>query len=204
MPVLIGVAALGTEGAQVITLHREAQAAADSAAVSVASYYALAEDSASTADVNGAVEPGEGGSFNLRFRRRDERRLRGGEQSAGVGQFQPLHDVHYAFQAIVSQSHTPLLSGYWLKNAMTVSARAVALINYRVNGSSANCILSARQFSKQEANQLKLSRAKATAALNLMVQRRRTIRATPNSVYLAPKAPPRSTWRSQWSSRRPC
>ena len=40
MPVLIGVAALGTEGAQVLTLHRQAQAAADSAAVSVASYYA--------------------------------------------------------------------------------------------------------------------------------------------------------------------
>jgi hypothetical protein len=40
MPVLIGVAALGTEGAQVITLHRQAQAAADSAAVSVATYYA--------------------------------------------------------------------------------------------------------------------------------------------------------------------
>src|ERR1700722_17800725 len=39
MPVLIGVAALGTEGAQVLTLHRQAQAAADSAAVSVASYY---------------------------------------------------------------------------------------------------------------------------------------------------------------------
>jgi hypothetical protein len=40
MPVLIGVAALGTEGAQVLSLHRGAQAAADSAAVSVASYYA--------------------------------------------------------------------------------------------------------------------------------------------------------------------
>src|ERR1700722_16134705 len=40
MPVLIGVAALGTEGAQVLSQHRQAQAAADSAALSVASYYA--------------------------------------------------------------------------------------------------------------------------------------------------------------------
>ena len=40
MPVLIGVAALGTEGAQVLSLHRQAQAAADSAAISVANYYA--------------------------------------------------------------------------------------------------------------------------------------------------------------------
>jgi hypothetical protein len=39
MPVLIGVAALGTEGAQVLTQHRQTQAVADSAAVSVASYY---------------------------------------------------------------------------------------------------------------------------------------------------------------------
>jgi Flp pilus assembly protein TadG len=49
MPVLIGVAALGTEGAEALTLHRQVQAAADSAAVSVASYYAARQTADSSA-----------------------------------------------------------------------------------------------------------------------------------------------------------
>ena len=40
----------------------------------------------------------------------------------------------------MSQLHTPLLSSYWLKNAITVTARAVAVINV-ATGSGANCVL---------------------------------------------------------------
>ncbi len=48
MPVLIGVAALGAEGTYVLTQHRALQAAADSAAVSVASYYASQKTAVNT------------------------------------------------------------------------------------------------------------------------------------------------------------
>ena len=139
MPVLIGVAALGTEGAQVITAHREAQAAADSAAVSMASYYAsqktalntptstqLSNQAKAVASTYGFVAGTNGASVTV-------------NNPPASGNFT---SASYAFEAIVSQSHTPLLSGYWLKNAMTVSARAVALINTTTgNGSGADCML---------------------------------------------------------------
>ena len=128
MPVLIGVAALGTEGAQVLTLHRQAQAAADSAAVSVASYYAsqktavntptsteLSNQAKAVASTYGFVDGTNGASVTV-------------NNPPASGNFTT---ASYAFQAIVSQSHTPLLSSYWLSNAMTVSAKAVALTNTR-------------------------------------------------------------------------
>ena len=41
---------------------------------------------------------------------------------------------------IVTQQHSPLLSSYWLPSGMTVTARAVGLINI-ANGSHGKCVL---------------------------------------------------------------
>ncbi len=148
MPVLIGVAALGTEGAQVLTLHRQAQAAADSAAVSVASYYVAQYNPLLTAPT----------SANLQTQAQAVAVAYPGMNGAAVtmnnppasGNFQSSNcppiggaSEYCAFEVIVSQSHSPLLSSYWLPSAMTVKARAVALIGASGigGGSSASCVL---------------------------------------------------------------
>ena len=159
MPVLIGVAALGTEGAQVLTLHRQAQAAADLAAVSVASYYAsqktavntptsteLSNQAKAVASTYGFVDGTNGASVTV-------------NNPPASGNFTT---ASYAFEAIVSQSHTPLLSSYWLSNAMTVTARAVALINVTRTARARTACL-ALGNSSAEANLTKRSGAKATA-----------------------------------------
>jgi hypothetical protein len=148
MPLLIGVAALGTEGAQVLTLHRQAQAAADSAAVSVASHYVAQYNPLLTAPT----------SANLQTQAQAVVVAYPGMSGAAVtmnnppasGNFQSSNcppnggaSEYCAFEVIVSQSHSPLLSSYWLPNAMTVKARAVALIGASGigGGSSASCVL---------------------------------------------------------------
>jgi hypothetical protein len=170
MPVLIGVAALGTEGAQVLTLHREAQAAADSAAVSVASYYAaqrtalntptstqLANQAKAVAATYGFVNGANGASVTV-------------NNPPASGNFTST-TWPYAFEVIVSQSHSPLLSSYWLSSAMPVSARAVALINVTTNGSgggsNANCILALGKSSGGTANLAEAITANGNARLNL-------------------------------------
>jgi Flp pilus assembly protein TadG len=183
MPVLIGVAALGTEGAQVITLHRQAQAAADSAAVSVASYYAsqktavntptsteLSNQAKAVASTYGFVDGTNGASVTV-------------NNPPASGNFTT---ASYAFQAIVSQSHTPLLSSYWLSNAMTVSAKAVALIN-TTNGSSADCLL-ALGNSSTGANLTQAVWGQGNGRLNLSGGCSLADNSSdPDSVYLGPK-----------------
>jgi hypothetical protein len=171
MPVLIGVAALGTEGAQVLTLHRQAQAAADSAAVSVASYYAsqktalntptstqLANQAKAVAATYGFVDGTNGASVAT-------------HTPPTLGNFTSSTTWPYAFEVIVSQLHSPLLSSYWLSSAMSVSARAVALINVTTNGSgggsNANCILALGNSSGGTANLAEAITAKGNARLNL-------------------------------------
>ena len=174
MPVLIGVAALGTEGAQVLTLHRQAQAAADSAAVSVASYYVAQYNPLLTAPT----------SANLQTQAQAVAVAYPGMSSAAVtmnnppasGNFQSSNcppnggaSKYCAFEVIVSQSHSPLLSSYWLPNAMTVKARAVALIGASGTGggSSANCILALGRSSGGPANLAESIVADGDAQLNL-------------------------------------
>lgn len=179
MPVLIGVAALGTEAAQVLTLHREVQAAADSAAVSVASYYAaqynqysaalgltslntqpnLTTQAQGVAATYGFVNGTNGATVTM-------------NNPPSLGNFattQTYPYPNYAFEVIVSQRHTPLLSSYWLKDAITVTARAVAVINV-VNGSGANCILALGVSSKGPppvTNQTNAITGEGTSPLNL-------------------------------------
>jgi Flp pilus assembly protein TadG len=183
MPVLIGVAALGTEGAQVLTLHREAQAAADSAAVSVASYYAaqktalntptstqLSNQAKAVASTYGFVDGMNGASVTV-------------NNPPASGNFTT---ASYAFEAIVSQSHTPLLSSYWLSSAMTVKARAVALIN-AANGSSADCLL-ALGNSSTGANLTQAVWGQGNGRLNLSGGCSLADNSSdPDSVYLGPK-----------------
>ena len=184
MPVLIGVAALGTEGAQVITAHREAQAAADLAAVSMASYYAsqktalntptstqLSNQAKAVASTYGFVAGTNGASVTV-------------NNPPASGNFT---SASYAFEAIVSQSHTPLLSGYWLKSAMTVSARAVALINTTTgNGSGADCML-ALGNSSTGATLTQTVWGQGNARLNLTGCSLGVNSSNTNSVYLGPK-----------------
>jgi Flp pilus assembly protein TadG len=154
MPVLIGVAALGTEGAQVLTLHRQAQAAADSAAVSVASYYA-AQYTTYAADLSGTL-PTQPTNTLLTAQAQAVVASYPRMSSATVAVNNPpvapsnFTTNNYAFEVIVSQPHSPLLSSYWLPSGMTVKARAVALINV-ANGSNANCAL-ALGISSNQAN----------------------------------------------------
>ncbi len=170
MPVLIGVAALGTEGAYVLTQHRAAQAAADSAAVSVASYYAaqktalntptwtqLANQAKAVAATYGFVDGTNGASVAT--------------NTPTSGNFTSSTTWPYAFEVIVSQSHAPLLSGYWLPNAISVTARAVALIKATTNGSgggsNANCVLALGEAAGGTADLASAITANGNAQLNL-------------------------------------
>jgi Putative Flp pilus-assembly TadE/G-like len=180
MPVLIGVAALGTEGAQVLTLHRQAQAAADSAAVSVASYYGWQKT------VNPLATPS---LSNLTGEAQAVVATYPGVSGATVtvhnpplsGNFTNSTTYPYAFEVIVSQSHSPLLSSYWLPNGMTVTARAVALINATTNGSgggsSADCILALGDSSGGSTNLASAITANGNARLNLQGAASEPIRA---------------------------
>ena len=175
MPVLIGVAALGTEGAQVLTLHRQAQAAADLAAVSVASYYA-AQYTKYAADLSGTL-PTQPTQTNLAAQAQAVAANYGfvdGTNGVAVtmhnpptsGNFTNPTTYPYAFEVIVSQPHSPLLSSYWLPSGMTVKARAVAVINV-ANGSNANCILALGKSSAGTANLANAITGTNSATVNL-------------------------------------
>ncbi len=181
MPVLIGVAALGTEGAYVLTQHRAAQAAADSAAVSVASYYAaqynpllpptLAKLNTQAQAVLAAyvkANPGMSGATATVIwpPTPPSNFTTSNWTNCGNG-----GNGNCAFEVIVSQSHSPLLSGIYLPNAITVSARAVALISTSGigrGGSSASCVLALGNSSVGgPANLAEAITANGNARLNL-------------------------------------
>ena len=88
-----------------------------------------------------------------------------------LGNFTNSTTWPYAFEVIVSQSHSPLLSSYWLSSAVSVSARAVALINVTTNGSgggsNANCILALGNSSGGTANLAEAIVADGNAQLDL-------------------------------------
>jgi Flp pilus assembly protein TadG len=183
MPVLIGVAAFGTEGAQVLTLHRQAQAAADSAAVSVASYYAAQYTeyaAALSASPSTSTLPTQPTQTNLSAQGQAVAANYGfvnGTSGASVAMNNPPLSGNFtgancigtnncAFEVIVSQLHSPLLSSYWLPSGMTVSARAVALINI-ANGPGANCALALGISSTGVANQANAITGAGNSPLNL-------------------------------------
>ena len=183
MPVLIGVAALGTEGAQVLTQHRQAQAAADSAAVSVASYYAAQYTgyaAALSASPSTSTLPTQPTQTNLTAQARAVAANYGfvnGTNGANVNMNNPpslgnftgancIGTNNCAFEVIVSQVHSPLLSSYWLPSGMTATARAVALINL-ANGPGANCALALGISSDGTADQANAITGAGNAPLNL-------------------------------------
>jgi hypothetical protein len=146
MPVLIGMAALGTEGVYVLNQQRAVQAAADSAAISVANYYA-AQTSATctypTCFTLGDLK-GQAGAVTATYGFVD------GTNGASVTVNKPPLSGHFtgadcsgtlncAFEVIVTQLHSPMLSSYWLPKGITVTGRAVAVINV-ATGSDANCV----------------------------------------------------------------
>ena len=190
MPVLIGVAALGTEGAQVLSQHRQAQAAADSAAVSVASYYA-AQYTEYAADLSG-TPPTQPTNTLLTAQAQAVVASYPGMSSATAAVNNPPVSGHfttnnYAFEVIVSQPHSPLLSSYWLPSGMTVKARAVALINV-ANGSNANCALALGISSTGVANQANAITGAGNAPLNLTGCSITTNSSNTNSITLSGSA----------------
>ena len=151
MPVLIGVAALGTEGAQVLTLHRQAQAGGGSAAVSVASYYVAQYNPLLTAPTSANLQTqAQAVAANYGFVNGTNGATVTMNNPPASGNFQSSNcppnggaSQYCAFEVTVPQSHSPLLSSYWRPSGMTVKARAVALIGASGigGGSNANCIL---------------------------------------------------------------
>ena len=139
-PVLIGVAALGTEGASILSLHRQVQAAADSAAVSVASYYAAQKTNNASATTTQLTGEAQAVAASYGFVT--------GTNGATVTMNTPpasgnFTTDNYAFEVIVTQTHSPLLSSYLLPNAMTITARAVALVSTSSSGGGSNAYLHA-------------------------------------------------------------
>ena len=187
MPTLIGVAALGAEGAYVLSQHRAVQATADSAAVSVASYYAAQKTAVATptgteltdeaqavvatyAGMSGATvtvnNPPASGNFT-------------GANCSGSN--------NCAFEVIVSLSHSPLLSAYYLSNAITITGRAVALLNV-ANGSGADCVLALGKSSGGTANLANAITGAGAAPLNLIGCSVTTNSSNANSITLSGSA----------------
>ncbi|MBV9289599.1 MAG: hypothetical protein JO288_17585 [Hyphomicrobiales bacterium] len=189
-PTLIGVAALGGEGAFVLATHRAVQAAADSAAVSVASYYAaqttavasptssqLTSQAEAVAASYGFVSGSGGASVTV-------------NNPPSAGNFTGANCTgsnNCAFEVIVSQSHSPLLSALYLSNAMTISARAVALINV-ANGSGAVCVLALGKSSGGTANLANAITGAGAAPLNLIGCSVTTNSSDTNSITLSGSA----------------
>ena len=165
-PVLIGVAALGTEGASILSLHRQVQAAADSAAVSVASYYAAQKTNNASATTTQLTGEAQAVAASYGFVT--------GTNGATVTMNTPpasgnFTTDNYAFEVIVSQTHSPLLSSYLLPNAMTITARAVALVGTSSSGGGSNayCMLALGNSSGGSANLAEAIWANGNGRLNL-------------------------------------
>jgi uncharacterized membrane protein len=119
MPVVIGVAGLGTEGAMVLYNHRTIQNAADSAALSVASRYVsnplstsaqLLAQAKSVSATYGFAAGSNGVSVALN-----------NPPLSGNFTSNPL-----AFEVVISRPQSPLLSSLYLSNSINVTNRRFA------------------------------------------------------------------------------
>jgi hypothetical protein len=121
MPVLIGIAGLGTEGSLMLYNHRSLQDAADSAAISAAKYYAatisstrpeLLAQAETIAAKYGFINGTNGVTVNV---------IGPSPPPAGYTTNQN------AIEVIITQPEQPLLSKIWLKTAVNITASAVAV-----------------------------------------------------------------------------
>src|SRR5215472_6119172 len=117
MPVLLGFAALGTEGGLWYYTHQSAQGAADSAAISAATLYG----ETNTGDI---VTQAKGVTATYGF-------TDGSNSTTVTVNRPPTSGTHTnaqnAVEVIVSQTQTRLLSQLWDSSTLTITARAVAL-----------------------------------------------------------------------------
>jgi Putative Flp pilus-assembly TadE/G-like len=182
LPVLIGVAGLGAEGTMMLSTHRSLQAAADSAAVSAASYYAAQTTALSSPTSTQLLNQAKGVSAKYGFV--------AGAGGVSVTMNNPPASGNFtangdAFEVIVSQPHTPMLSAYWFSSAATVSARAVALINTS-GGTSADCALALGK-SSTGANVADAITGNGNARLNVTGCSVFSNSSNANSIFLGPK-----------------
>jgi Flp pilus assembly protein TadG len=119
LPVLLGFAALGTEGGLWYYTHQSAQGAADSAAISAATLYG----ESNTGDI---VTQAKGVTATYGF-------TDGANSTTVTVNRPPTSGTHTsaqnAVEVIVSQVQTRLLSQLWDANTLTITARAVAIAN---------------------------------------------------------------------------
>jgi Flp pilus assembly protein TadG len=132
MPVLIGIAGLGTEGGSWLYKHRVLQSAADNAAYSAATAYALSTSSDITAQAR-AVTANDYNLVNgVNGVTVAVNRPPSGSCHTGTSNYTGAN----AIEVIVTQPQTPLLSSIWLSNNTNICGRAVAVVP-----SSGDCIL---------------------------------------------------------------
>src|SRR6266478_8418159 len=133
MPTLIAIAGLGTEGGMWLYKHRVLQSAADNAAYSAATAYALSTSSDITAQARAITAK--------------DYHLVNGVNGVTVAVNKPPAGgcpggtSHYtgaanAIEVIVTQPETPLFSSMWLSNTKNICGRAVAIVP-----STGDCIL---------------------------------------------------------------
>ena len=119
LPILLGFAALGTEGGLWYYTHQSAQAAADSGAISAATLYA--EDN--TGDI---VTQAKGVTATYGF-------IDGSNSTTVTVNRPPTSGTHTSVQNAVevkvSQVQTRLLSQLWDTSTLTIKSRAVAISN---------------------------------------------------------------------------
>src|SRR5262249_54364779 len=126
LPVLLGFAALGTEGGLWYFTHQSAQAAADSGAISAATLYS----STNTGDI---VTQARGVTATYGFT--DD--VNGTTVTVHRPPTTGTHtSAQNAVEVIVTQVQTRLLSQLWDTSTLTIRARAVALAN-----GGAGCVL---------------------------------------------------------------
>lgn len=117
LPVLLGFAALGTEGGLWYYAHQSEQAAADSAAISAATLYGETNTGDITTQAKGIT-----GTYGY---------VDGSNSTTVTVNRPPTSGTHTsaqnAVEVIVSQQQTRLLSQLWDSNTLTITARAVAL-----------------------------------------------------------------------------
>jgi len=131
LPVLLGGAALATEGALTFYNHRTVQSAADSAAYSAAIAYSIDSTANITAQAQAIVA-----SYGF---------------TVGTGNHQAnvvatvdttTYSPQTAIDVVVTRPQLPVISSIWVRNPFNVSGRAKALISGGPGGGSGNCILS--------------------------------------------------------------
>jgi Putative Flp pilus-assembly TadE/G-like len=178
MPVLIGVSGLGAEGVMMLNEHRAVQSTADSAAVSVASYHASGASGSFSTTANGVsasygfVTMANGGTATVTV-----------NNPPLSGNFTTNSN---AFEVVVTNPHTPLLSSYWLSSAPQISARAVALIDAN-KGAGEACALALGKTSGGTTNLPDAITANGNAKLNLTGCSAFSNSSSADAIYYGPK-----------------